>query len=1651
MQDYKKTYEAIEKRLEAFKSAKEWSDFISLLTALDKPLKNLPDNFDIASFPKHFLFKRLNQCLNPSLPAGVHNKVIQTYGLVLEKFAAYLNNAESEEKINECSNIIFNNLLIGMFTFFSYSKTQSKLVFLTLVSDKVLRLRVNYNLYVRNIIIGVFPGMQEDPEIANQSNEIILKIIKITSEEHFWNHFWEVFLLLPEQRTSMINFLIRNEDIIDGLKNKKIEFMQKNPVGNYSCFYYLNDRLVVNALIAGLSDKSHIVIRGTLDILCSLFTLDDFSNEHKKELLRKLMFLTTKREVGLNKRIYTIIDETGKDYRTIEKRNKEFKINVYKEKYDMITYDYIVIALSEFFQQNSNSLALYFKILNVLIDKEAICDYIVEELILESIFKVYSMRKEEGFDVVEKSIKIFCDNADLWYIWFCIFKTMDEMFKRIDEKYNLSYKNKSTIAKNSNDELSRNFENVEQSTDNNTVITNTNKYKEKIYDISNEKSLLSSINTEPEQNQDNFIDSNANIDLKIDVQPISESILDNNTLLGKNIDTNNENMVLKNDDGDIITKEKFEIKSEEIISPIDITNMSRTHDCTHDSIFEPSINKTNKENLKNFKDYKEDEDVKKINSFLNAIIFGIEKSFLIDKEILEIHLPFFIVLIIKHNIFVDQLKLYEFLNLCFEKIIISQNKEKRDFEQLYFYIVDYYNFEKNENAELITNSYIKSLGNEITNMFDRKEDFITNTLILKSFVKNFELENIEPKLFMKFYDCLVTFNYKNCNPKDFYKALETGYMMLDSIKGTKYFKEIMSKSYLLYELLLINNLTGLLYRFNILFERSFEEFMLNDFNDRKNIVKIFETLKEITEYKEQYFYSTIIIIFNHYMSCTNDLLYYHESYDRTEFIKYINAITCFDNLFQFILNLFKNSIPQTDDINYIEEPDISKINSGFILVNALIKYSARFKLFLQQDSKSSDVNKKKIHNKNKIVLFEILIFLASKNSFEIQFNSLNLIDYMIAENIIIGIDILKLNLDGYFFFLNNNNNQDLLLSSLKFIELMANSNNEGIQDICVDFFQNINIEENLLYKFLYLIMSLKNTKKQKKIIINIIKRYYNLEVDFLLLKFIQENRQSWDDQEMKEVNEILCTKMIQFSENVYIKNPTDTYDIKKIKSANKIFINDITELLISKESKIFIDFILANKPDSIFIANCNYKEKIHAFIIKRQQPNFEFLITFEMLMENDVLHDCIVNASNEITYISTIPRNRLNDHMPFLWILKNYIRNPLIKDKFSATFIKIVENSNFLLNKNTENILKRIKTTDEKNQMAVDLFTTLNEVYLMLNIEETKTFIHFYFNCVYNVLRVKNINIYTLVLQKHTELSNYSRFNKYWNKSFLELFFESKFFDDTKENLKFKIKIMENYIKKNGTKIMELFNKLEMGFFVSREVEITTKVQILRKMSFMYFCSDKDALVEHLPPLIQKIVEYFGSNYIELRKEAYFLSRMIILRTEIHKLFVLWPLLIENINTYFDRLITDRISRGELSCLVEIIKILELIFVLKIDQIVELKWSYIPAFRLQNDYNQESKTKYKQNDRFPHTYFDQLHFYIKNIKEDIKITENKIIIPKKRIYLFREYEIHKLTDILSFINTVNQYYEEMDINVFEVDEDGINDLIIDEFMNFKMK
>lgn len=205
----------------------EWSDVIKWLSSL----KQVIEKFNLEICDEHLILisKRLSQCLNPSLPQGLHSETLKIYDIILKK--------SSPKHICLLSS--------GLFQHFQYCAPQNKLQFLNTVSENYIN-KPNLSVLIPGLVACLLSG-------ASDRQETLTKVLELL--DSFDNK--------PALHVSVWGCIMKSSKY----RNVGLMYMQKR-VKKEIC-----EDLIVNTLLKALEDKNVINKRLSLDLIKNYFPI----------------------------------------------------------------------------------------------------------------------------------------------------------------------------------------------------------------------------------------------------------------------------------------------------------------------------------------------------------------------------------------------------------------------------------------------------------------------------------------------------------------------------------------------------------------------------------------------------------------------------------------------------------------------------------------------------------------------------------------------------------------------------------------------------------------------------------------------------------------------------------------------------------------------------------------------------------------------------------------------------------------------------------------------------------------------------------------------------------------------------------------------------------------------------------------------------------------------------------------------------------------------------------------------------------------------------------------------------------------------------------------------------------------------------------
>ncbi|KAK0729152.1 Dopey, N-terminal-domain-containing protein [Apiosordaria backusii] len=315
---YRKYANGIDRALSLFETAlQEWADYISFLNRLLKALQARSSS--ITTIPaKATVAKRLSQCLNPSLPSGVHQKALEVYNYV---FTVIGKDGLSKD---------LPLYLPGLASVLSFASLSVRAPFLDLLERHLLDVDPrSLRPAMKSIVLALLPGLEEETSEDFERTLKLLERFKVairppesqeitaahsTGDDFFWQCFFLASITGHSRRTGALAYLSRllpklgssvtseaNKSESDSGSAVKLSQLVTSP----------EPGLLIRCFAAGLVDEQLLIQRGYLDLLVTHLPLHSEVLQTRAKagdlelLLRAAVGVTVRRDMSLNRRLWS--------------------------------------------------------------------------------------------------------------------------------------------------------------------------------------------------------------------------------------------------------------------------------------------------------------------------------------------------------------------------------------------------------------------------------------------------------------------------------------------------------------------------------------------------------------------------------------------------------------------------------------------------------------------------------------------------------------------------------------------------------------------------------------------------------------------------------------------------------------------------------------------------------------------------------------------------------------------------------------------------------------------------------------------------------------------------------------------------------------------------------------------------------------------------------------------------------------------------------------------------------------------------------------------------------------------------------------------------------------------------------------------------
>ncbi|CAK7223906.1 hypothetical protein SBRCBS47491_005367 [Sporothrix bragantina] len=319
---FRKYASGVDRALSLFETAlQEWADYISFLNRLLKALQARQDS--ITSIPaKALVAKRLSQCLNPSLPSGVHQKALEVYNVVFSIIG--MDGLSRDMPL----------YLPGLAPTLSFASLFARAHFFDLLERHFLDLDPrSLRPALKSLILAVLPALEDETaedfdRTLKLLNRFKAAVRPLDSEELTPHHatgddfFWQCFFLATitsnSRRPGALAYLTRylpklglsTTNGTTGTAEKETAEADAELVAKLSELITSPEPgLLVRCFTAGLADDQLLIQRGFLDLLVTHLPLHSTVLQSRAKpddlelLMRAACGVVTRREMSLNRRL----------------------------------------------------------------------------------------------------------------------------------------------------------------------------------------------------------------------------------------------------------------------------------------------------------------------------------------------------------------------------------------------------------------------------------------------------------------------------------------------------------------------------------------------------------------------------------------------------------------------------------------------------------------------------------------------------------------------------------------------------------------------------------------------------------------------------------------------------------------------------------------------------------------------------------------------------------------------------------------------------------------------------------------------------------------------------------------------------------------------------------------------------------------------------------------------------------------------------------------------------------------------------------------------------------------------------------------------------------------------------------------------------
>lgn len=344
------------------------------------------------------LGKRLAQCLNPALPAGVHNKTLDLYECIFETLGA--------EKTAEDFFVI----AYGLFPFFEYCSSSIRTRSIGLAKKYIVPICPALLQSLTGLLLAYLPGLEdESSEHFKPTMDLLLEFADQFGLRFYTHSIVSVFVCSARHRLYCVNFIGKTNFMAYDLSDSddRVSFMQ--------------------LVQTGLQDENPIVVRGMMDFVSEVTVArsrhPQIPDSYMHDLIFSMLNVLKRKDMSLSRRFYSWIE-------LFSTTNKPMESPASLVGHSLLRY------ITTDRSSTDLQMIAMFKVLICLLDNGPFAEPIVSTIVLELVDytkREYARRSKDPEFL--KSANQFFELVDLNLVWKQFLQFISD--NQTDEKLNL--------------------------------------------------------------------------------------------------------------------------------------------------------------------------------------------------------------------------------------------------------------------------------------------------------------------------------------------------------------------------------------------------------------------------------------------------------------------------------------------------------------------------------------------------------------------------------------------------------------------------------------------------------------------------------------------------------------------------------------------------------------------------------------------------------------------------------------------------------------------------------------------------------------------------------------------------------------------------------------------------------------------------------------------------------------------------------------------------------------------------------------------------------------------------------------------------------------------------------------------------------------